>query len=83
MEGQTFQGVGLIWSILRRHVPENIHTKIKGMRALASMDGAVFDVEEAQAQAFEDAFEHAKESGRQLNFTVGKCKALPDLLDMD
>lgn len=47
--GQTFQGVGLIWSILRRHVPENIHTKIKGMRALASMDGGVFDVEEEQA----------------------------------
>jgi hypothetical protein len=63
MEGQTFQGVGLIWSILRRHVPENIHTKIKGMRALASMDGAVFDVEEHQVQTFDDAFEHAKESG--------------------
>lgn len=64
-------------------MPENIHTKIKGMRSLASMDGAVFDVEEDQSQMFDDAFEHAKESGKRLNFTVEKCKTLPDLLDMD
>lgn len=47
---REFNGVGLIWSIIRRIVPESIHTKIKSMRALASMDGAVFDVEEAQVQ---------------------------------
>ena len=47
---REFNGVGLIWSIIRRIVPESIHTKIKGMRALASMDGAVFDVEEVQVQ---------------------------------
>jgi len=46
----TFNGVGLVWNILRRYIPENIAGKIKGMRALADKNGAVFDVEEAQAQ---------------------------------
>ena len=46
----TFNGVGLVWNILRRYIPENIAQKIKGMRALADKNGAVFDVEEAQAQ---------------------------------
>jgi hypothetical protein len=47
---QTFNGVGLIWNILRRHIPEAITSQIKGMRSLAEKNGAVFDVEEAQAQ---------------------------------
>ena len=40
----TFNGVGLIWNILRRWVPEDIAGTIMGMRALASMNGGVFDV---------------------------------------
>jgi ATP-dependent RNA helicase DDX21 len=48
--GYPFNGVGLIWTILRRYVPETIIAKIKGMRALADKNGAVFDVEEAQSQ---------------------------------
>ena len=56
MQDQTFQGVGLIWSIIRRNVDERIHTKIKGMRALQAMDGAVFDVEEGHSEEFEEAF---------------------------
>lgn len=47
---QTFNGVGLIWNILRRHIPDAITSQIKGMRSLAEKNGAVFDVEEAQAQ---------------------------------
>jgi len=43
----SFNGVGLIWGVLRRYAPENIVGKIKGMRALADCKGAVFDVEEA------------------------------------
>lgn len=42
----TFNGVGLIWNILRRYLPENITTGIAGMRALVTMNGAVFDVPE-------------------------------------
>jgi len=58
---QTFNGVGLIWNILRRYLPETITTKIKGMRALADSTGGAFDVEEDQAQQFEDIFQHAKD----------------------
>ena len=49
------------------------------MRALASMSGAVFDVEDAQAQEFEDCFIHAKESGARCDADVYVCKTLPDL----
>ena len=80
---QTFNGVGLVWNILRRYIPENITQKIKGMRALADKNGAVFDVEEAQAQQFEDIFNYAKESGRRMDFSVFRCESLPELLDMD
>jgi hypothetical protein len=41
-----FHGVGLVWNILRRYLPETITTKIKGMRLLQDKKGAVFDVEE-------------------------------------
>jgi len=44
---QQFNGVGLIWNILRRYLPENINNNIKGMRALADRTGAAFDVDEA------------------------------------
>ena len=57
---QTFNGVGLVWNILRRFAPENITGKILGMRALASMNGAVFDVPEDKADQFEDIFIHAQ-----------------------
>ena len=44
-----FNGIGLVWNILRRMFPESITVNIKGMRALADKMGAVFDVEEKQA----------------------------------
>ena len=34
----------MVWNILRRWVPEEICGGILGMRALASMNGGVFDV---------------------------------------
>jgi hypothetical protein len=41
-------GVGLIWNVLRRFVPESItNDKIKGMRSLADRTGAAFDVDES------------------------------------
>jgi len=53
---QEMNGVGLIWNILRRYLPETITNNIKGMRALANKTGGVFDVEEHQAQQFSDIF---------------------------
>lgn len=78
----TFHGVGLIWNILRRWLPEAIAGSIMGMRALASMNGGVFDVPEDKAEEFEDIFKQAAEKGR-LDFTVKRCTVLPTLLEVD
>jgi GUCT (NUC152) domain len=37
-----------VWNILRRYLPESISNNIKGMRSLASKNGAVFDIDESQ-----------------------------------
>lgn len=42
----VLHGVGLVWNILRRVLPEAVVSQLKGMRALAAMNGAVFDVPE-------------------------------------
>ena len=76
-------GVGLVWNALRRYCPEQMVGGIMGMRSLASMKGAVFDVPDDKAQAFEDIFSHAKESGASMDFEIEKCLSLPDLLDAD
>ena len=47
---QAFNGVGLVWNILRRYAPESIVGNIKGMRGLADSKGACFDVDEVNAQ---------------------------------
>ena len=78
---QTFNGVGLVWNILRRYVPENISQNITGMRSLQAQNGACFDVKDTQAEAFDDAFKAAVESGKKLDFEVYKCKALPELYE--
>jgi len=79
----TFNGVGLVWNILRRYLPESMTQGIAGMRALASMNGAAFDVEEHHVESFEDIFNHAKDSGNKMDFTIHRCLTLPDLLDKD
>jgi len=53
------------------------------MRGLSDSKGAVFDVEENQAQQFADIFTHAKDNGRKLDFDLFKCEALPELMDSD
>ena len=70
-----------MWNILRRYAPENITADIKGLRALADKTGAVFDVDEAHVGQFEEIFEKAKEGGRQMDFELYRCKALPELLE--
>lgn len=54
-----------------------------GMRALASMQGAVFDVPAEKAESFTDIFEHAKESGKHMDFEISKCVTMPELYDVD
>jgi hypothetical protein len=72
----------LVWNILRRYIPEAIAGAIQGMRALASMNGAVFDVPEESASQLEDLVAHAAAAGR-LDFELARCKELPALLDSD
>lgn len=57
---RTFHGVGLIWNVLRRYLPEHITNGIKGMRSLASQQGCVFDIEEGHVKDFEEVFEQTK-----------------------
>jgi hypothetical protein len=76
-------GVGLIWNVLRRFVPETIVGQILGMRGLASMKGGVFDVPADKAQQFEDIFTHEKDNGRRLDFDLFRCESLPELFDRD
>lgn len=47
------------------------------------MNGAVFDVDSADAEAFEQGFQQAKESGQRMMFEIQQCKSLPELLDLD
>lgn len=53
-------GVGLIWNVLRRYLPENIASGIKGMRSLSTQQGAVFDVEEQHVKKFIEIFDDTK-----------------------
>ena len=53
------------------------------MRLLADKMGGVFDVDEGQAQQFEDIFQHAKDQGKRMDFDVFRCSALPELFDVD
>ena len=76
-----FNGVGLVWNILRRYVPEVIVGAIMGMRGMADQKGAVFDIPEDKATQFEDIFTHAKESGTRMDFEISKCKTLPELYE--
>lgn len=75
---RTFHGVGLVWNILRRYLSESITGGIKGMRSLASCQGAVFDVEEQYVKEFVDIFEDTK--GKK-DFEVYKCQKLPEFYE--
>jgi len=57
---QPFYAVSLVWNILRKFMPDQITSQIKGMRAFKDMNGACFDVPESYAQRLIDIFEHAE-----------------------
>jgi len=41
---KPFYSVSLVWNILRRYLPEQITSAIRGMRCFKDNTGAVFDV---------------------------------------
>lgn len=75
---KPFYAVSLIWNILRRYLPENIHNNIKGMRVFVDNTGACFDVPASEVQKFEDIFEH-ETSGKTTDFKVSRALSLPEL----
>ena len=75
---RTFSGIGLVWNILRRYLPETITNGVKGMRSLASQQGAVFDVEEQYVKEFQELFEDTK--GKK-DFEIFKCQKLPEFYE--
>ena len=54
---RPFNAVSLVWTILRRYCPDEITQNIKGMRCFKDNTGAVFDVQAAHSQRFEDIFD--------------------------
>lgn len=72
--------MGLVWNILRRYLPEKISHGIKGMRTLASQQGAVFDVEEQHVKEFQEIFDDTR--GKR-DFEMTKCEQLPELFEGD
>ncbi len=54
----SFNAVSFVWSILRRTLPENMVTSIKGMRMFKDQTGVVFDVPDDHITRFEDIFAH-------------------------
>lgn len=78
-----FRGASFVWSILRRLLPENIHTKVKSMRIFADMKGAVFDVPEDLVEQVEDCYQKALVHKSVRGYTLDQAKELPELLETD
>lgn len=74
----AFNSVSFVWSILKRHLPENIVNGIRGMRMYKDQTGVVFDVQDEHIQRFEDVFVHLANEKR-IDFHVGRAKELPEL----
>jgi hypothetical protein len=55
---KPFHAVSLVWDVLRRYLPENITSNIRGMRTFIDMTGACFNVNATDAQRLEDIFSH-------------------------
>ena len=55
---KPFHAVSLVWNILRRYLPENIASNIRGMKCFKDNKGACFDVQASDTDRFCDIFEH-------------------------
>jgi hypothetical protein len=54
----TFYSVSMVWNLLRKYLPDQVHTQVRGMRAFKDMTGACFDVPENYAQRIEDSYNY-------------------------
>lgn len=79
---KPFYAVSLVWNVLRRYLPENITSNIKGMKCFKDSTGACFDVSSRDAEKLEDIFEHETQ-GKTVDFQVSRCTALPELKEDD
>jgi hypothetical protein len=75
---KPFYAVSLVWNVLRRYLPENITTNIKGMKCFKDNTGACFDVQASDTERLCDIFEH-ETSGKTVDFQVSRCTSLPEL----
>lgn len=55
---KPFYAVSLVWNVLRRYLPENITSNIKGMKCFKDNTGACFDVLASDTERLCDIFEH-------------------------
>ena len=46
---KPFFSVSMVWNVIKRYCPEDIHTNVKVMRAFKDMSGACFDVPDTYA----------------------------------
>lgn len=77
---KPFYAVSLVWTILRKFLPENITNNIRGMRTFADMTGAVFDVAEEQFDRVTDIVEGL---GDKTDFKLARATQLPELREND
>jgi len=78
--GSAFRASSYIWSILRRVVSQDLLNRIKGMRCLQSMEGAIFDFPEENKDEFEKAVYSDKSYG--TNYEMVVCDVLPELVEV-
>jgi ATP-dependent RNA helicase DDX21 len=76
-----FHATTFVWSSLRKIIPQDILSKVKGMRTFKNMKGALFDVEERDATAVELAAK--SEKTYNPGYVITKCDSLPELSNPD
>lgn len=79
----TFYSVSMVWNLLRKYLPDQVHTQVRGMRAFKDMTGACFDVPENYAQRIEDSYNYVLDQRGTLDFEMGIAKDLPELKEDD
>lgn len=76
---QKINNVGYVWSLLKKIVPFTTTESIKGMRMLANMDGAIFDLPEDSHTIFEELLYNDRFYGE--NYKLERPTSIPELMD--
>lgn len=76
----TFYNNNLVWSALRRIIPQSILSNVRGMRLYKNSKGAVFDVPEEKTAEFELAIKTDKVL---QSIFISRCDQLPELASDD